>query len=90
MIQGSFIDVELYEELDAMPDLSTSQGSSLKIDTSKLPVDAVEHDNHVSVWICRGNHGEVQAERLVDGRWVPGEESDARAAVVLARLSGAM
>lgn len=84
--------LELYRELDALPTLATGQADDLKLDSRELDgTFAFPHGaDGVSVWTDRTEPGRITSERLVAGRWVPGDDDDILAVVACARFAGAL
>lgn len=86
-MSGMLYDMALYRELDELPTLTQGQADDLKIDTRELGV-AVDRAHDIRVWTHRPTPGYLEAERYVDGRWVPGTDDDIAVAVDAARSDG--
>jgi hypothetical protein len=85
-------DMRLYRELDELPTLAEGQAEDLKLDTMTLEtgVDFDHGADVVRVWTSRVEPGEIEAERRIDGRWVPGDDNDILVVVAAARLDGVL
>jgi hypothetical protein len=86
-------DMSLYHELDELPTLTEGQADDLKLDTMTLEtgIDFDHGADVVRVWTSRVEPGEIEAERRVDGRWVPGsDDNDILAVVAAARFDGVL
>ena len=83
--------MRLYRELDELPTLAQGQADDLKIDTRDLDTAVdFEHGGSVRVWVSRVEPGEIEAERCIDGRYVPGDDDDIAEAVAAARFDGVL
>jgi hypothetical protein len=84
-------DMRLYRELDELPTLAQGQADDLKIDTRDLETGVdFEHGGSVRVWVSRVERGEIEAERCINGRYVPGDDDDIMEAVAAARFDGVL
>ena len=83
-------DKRLYNELDELPTQVESQADDLKIDTRKLSVGVSTPPgvDALLVWTSRVEPGTIEAERYIDGKYVPGTDDDITVAVAAARLDG--
>lgn len=84
-------DMSLYRELDELPTLAEGQADDLKLDTRDMDIAVdFDHGGSVRVWVSRVKAGEIEAERCVDGRYMPGDDDDILAVVTAARFEGTL